>query len=252
MPDAAERVRAMPVYVISLERTAGRFAAFGARNAHLPHVMRARAVDGAGVDRNDLLGRAVIASGLGYSDAALGCALSHACLWQQVARMDAPATIAEDDAIFRHDFAATAGQLLEGLPDDWDFVLWGWNFNSMLGLDLLPGISPAVLIADLPALRQNVERFQASLPPVSLLPLLRAHGLPGYALSPSGAHKLMRLCLPIRPLEVPFPVVDKVARNDGMDMMMSVAYPQMRAFVSIPPLVVSENRAEFSTIQGRG
>ncbi len=244
-------VRPMPVYVISLERSPERLATFLARNAHLENVERARAVDGEMIDRNDLLARGVIAPGLGYSQARLGCAMSHACLWQIVAAGDAPVTIAEDDAIFRHDFAGTASRLLAGLPADWDLVLWGWNFNSVLALDLIPGVSSAVVIGDIAALRQNVARFQASLLPVSLFRLLRAHGMPGYSLSPAGARKLIRLCLPLRPLDVQFPVVGPLTRNDGIDIAMSAALPRMQAFVGLPPLVASENRPETSTIQGK-
>ena len=243
--------REAPVYVISLDRSADRFASFLARNSHVPGIIRARAVDGQGVDRADLLARGILGADANYSNASLGCAISHACIWRIASGSDAPLTVAEDDALFRGDFAAAAEALIAALPSDWDFVLWGWNFNSMLCVDLVAGVTPGILISDQDLLRANVDRFRAARDPASAFRLLRAHGSPAYSVSPRGASKLLRLCLPIRSEDVPFPVVNQLARNDGIDMMMSLAYPQMRAFVSVPPLVASENWLENSTIKGR-
>ena len=222
----------LPVYVISLDRSAERYSSFLARNAHLGEVTRASAVDGKTLDRGDLLARGVLHPDAGYSDAALGCALSHACVWQIAAAADGPSTVAEDDAVFRRDFATAAASVIAGLGPDWDLVLWGWNFNSILCLELLPGTAPCALVGDQVQLRQNIARFQGSILPV--LPI-----------------KLLRNCLPIRPADVFFPVVDRVTANDGIDMMMSLAYPQMQAYVSFPPLVVTEHLRETSTVQGR-
>jgi len=141
--------------------------------------------------------------------------------------------------------------MIAALPRDWDLMLWGWNFNSVLCVDLLPGVTPCVLVCDQIRLRENIERFQGSIVPAAPFRLLRAHGSVAYSISPGGAKKLLRLCLPIRPDDVAFPVVNKLTRNDGIDMMMSLAYPQMQAFVSLPPLVITENRPETSTIQGK-
>jgi GR25 family glycosyltransferase involved in LPS biosynthesis len=241
----------MPVYVISLDRSAERFSLFLERNRHLSDIMRAQAVDGADLDRGDLVARGIVSPDLSYTDAALGCAVSHACVWQIASGMDVSLTIAEDDGVFRHDFAVAARGMVAALPQDWDLVLWGWNFNSLLCVDLLPGVSPCVLVCDQIGLRENVERFQGSIVPATPFRLLRAHGSVAYSISPGGANKLLRLCLPLRPDDVPFPIVNKLTRNDGIDMMMSLAYPQMQAFVSLPPLVATENRPEVSTIKGK-
>lgn len=242
---------AMPIYVISLDRSTERFSSFLARNAHLSGVMRARAVEGDGLDRSDLVARGIVSPDLGYTDAALGCALSHACLWQIAAGMHAPLIVAEDDAVFRHDFAVAAERVIAALPRGWDLVLWGWNFNSLLCLDLLPGVTPGALVCDQALLRENIERFQVSLVPATPFRLLRAHGCIAYSISPGGAKKLLQLCLPLRPVDVQFPFASRPTPNDGIDMMMSLVYPQMQAFVSLPPLAVAENRLETSTIQGK-
>jgi glycosyl transferase, family 25 len=244
-----EAARPMPIYVINLDRSQDRLAAFLARNAHLADVTRARAVDGALLDRADLIARGIMAADVTYSLASLGCAISHACLWQVASGRERPVTLAEDDAIFRLDFEAAAHAVIAALPADWDLILWGWNFNSMLCIDLIPGVSPAVLIGDQNRMRQGIARFQAEAQPAHPFRLLRAHGGVCYSLSPAGAGKLRRLCLPIRQIDVPFPVVNQMTPNTGIDMTMSLAYPLLNAFVSLPPLVLTENRRELSTIQ---
>lgn len=249
--EPGEAVDPMPIYVISLDRSVERFSTFLERNAHLADITRARAVDGACLDRDDLLARGVLSPEVGYTNASLGCAVSHACLWQIASAMDMPMTIAEDDALFRHDFGASAHALIATLPRDWDLVQWGWNFNSLLCVDLLPGIASCVLLCDQDGIRQNMARFQQTELPLAAFRLLRAHGIVCYSVSPAGAKKLLELCLPIRDVDVWFPVANLVTRNDGIDMMMSLAYPEMRAFVSLPPLVVTENRPETSTIRGK-
>lgn len=240
----------LPVYVITLDRTAGRYASFLTRNAHLGEVMRARAVDGETLDRQDLFARGLFDPAAAYSDAALGCALSHACVWQIAAGLAGPSTIAEDDAVFRRDFQVAAAGVIARLPADWDLVLWGWNFNSVLCLDLLPGTAPCALVGDQAQLRRNIADFQERLLPVMPIRLLRAHGSAAYSVSPVGARKLLRACFPIRPGDVFFPVVNRITPNDGIDMLMSLAYPRMQAYVSFPPLAATEHQREISTIQG--
>ncbi len=48
--------------------------------------------------------------------------------------------MAEDDAVFREDFVAAQAEFLDKLLPGWDFVLWGWNFDSMLSVRILPGV----------------------------------------------------------------------------------------------------------------
>jgi GR25 family glycosyltransferase involved in LPS biosynthesis len=52
-------------------------------------------------------------------------------------------TIAEDDAVFRADFEHEANRVIASLSPDWDMILWGWNFDSILGLEFMKNVSPA-------------------------------------------------------------------------------------------------------------
>jgi GR25 family glycosyltransferase involved in LPS biosynthesis len=230
------------IIVINLDRCADRFDAFRTRNAHLGPVRRLAAVDGAKVDRLDLEHRGVIATGLNYTDGALGCALSHLCLWREAAAGNRALTICEDDAVCASDFIEAANGRLAGLADDWDIVLWGWLFNSMLVFQIFPG-QPAFLRhgSETP----SVADFAAA--PLAarsghLFRLNRACGALCYTISPRGAARLLALCTPLRilRLEVPeaaagwWPTI-------GIDILMSAFYPALNAYINIPPLAMSPN-----------
>jgi glycosyl transferase family 25 len=67
-----------------------------------------------------------------------------------------------------------------------------------------------------------------------------------YTVSPSGAKALMDICLPLRDTLIPFVGYGVVIENETIDSMMNQAYPQLKAYVCMPPLAISENRHETS------
>jgi glycosyl transferase, family 25 len=238
----------MRICVINLDRSADRLAEFGRVNAHLHTVERVAAIDGSTIDQQQLINTGTIAADLAYTPGALGCAVSHVMLWKMAAAGDEPITIVEDDAIFNSQFAALAKDMIATLPADWDLVLWGWNFDSILCFDLLPGISPCVARFNQDQLRSATTKFQSRALNPRAYRLLRAFGSVCYSVSPSGASKLMAQSLPIRPMTVAFPTVDPQFPNHGIDIVMNAAYPNLSAFVSFPPLVVTRNDSAASTV----
>jgi glycosyl transferase, family 25 len=239
----------MQTYLINLDRSADRLAEFRRINAHLAAVERVAAVDGASVDRQQLVNAGIIASDLGYAPGALGCALSHVGLWRMAADHAEPITVAEDDAIFHAQFDRLAAGIMAMLPANWDLVLWGWNFDSILCFDFLPGISPCVARFSQDQLRSATAKFQTRTFSPQAYRLLRAFGSVCYSVSAAGASKLLRQSLPIRPMTVAFPTVDAEFPNRGIDIVMNAAYPDVGAFVSFPPLVITRNDNARSTVQ---
>jgi glycosyl transferase, family 25 len=128
-------------------------------------------------------------------------------------------------------------------------VLWGWNFDSILYFDLLPGISSCVSLFDQQAMRSGVESFQVQPILPRLFRLLRAFGIPCYSISPKGAQLLRGHCLPLREMPVFFPGLNREIPNNGIDIMTNDAYPRINAYVSFPPLVITKNEHERTTIQ---
>lgn len=239
----------MNIHVINLDRSPERLREFLRWNGHLPGIQRFPAIDGSTIDRQALIAAGTIAPGLKYTDGAIGCALSHLHFWEAAAASGEAITVCEDDAIFHHGFLEHAPRLLASLPEDWDLVMWGWNFDSILQFDLLPGASQCLGAFDQAKLRGALDHYQRLALTPAPFRLIRAFGTVCYTLSPAGARKLLDRCLPIRPFTIPFPMVSPKFPNNGIDIAMNREYESLNAFVSLPPLVVTANDHGSSTVR---
>ena len=127
--------------------------------------------------------------------------------------------------------------------------MWGWNFDFPATFDLLPGVSFCRSMCDQQTARAGLARFVEQDIDPRLYRLRRAIGTPCYSVSPAGAERLRRHCLPLRPMPIHFPVIRHTMANVGIDIMMTHLYPAIEAYLSFPPLVVTPNDARVSTIQ---
>ena len=241
----------MSIHLINLDRSTERLAEFKAANPHLENVRRFSAIDGYRQDIAALVKSGIFEAGVaeGYTPGALGAALSHLALWEEAIAAGQDVTICEDDAIFNRHFAATAARVIGALPPDWDFILWGWNFDSYLLFDLPGGVSPCLCCFDEEQMRAAVAPFQDQAVTPQAFRLRRALGIPCYSISPKGARALKAACLPLARIKVHFPGLNRHLPNFGIDVMMNNAYPQISAFVSFPPLVITRNEIRKSTVQ---
>ena len=240
----------MDIRVINLDRSADRLLTFETLNSHLNlKFLCFPAVDGTDLERGTLVDRGIITADLGYSDGALGCALSHLALWDLAIAQNQSLTVCEDDAIFNRGFEVAAESLTKALPGDWHMILWGWNFDSVLLFDMIPGVSPCLGVFNQHRMSMGIEAYQSA----RLMPrpfrLVRAFGTVGYTVSPMGARAMKQHCLPLRNLEVFFPGLERVLPNSGLDIMLNDAYPRINAYVSFPPLIITRNFHSNSTVQ---
>jgi len=241
----------MRIHLINLERSTDRLRQFLADNSHLRDVLRFVAVDGNQVTRVGLVEQRIADSELPeYTAGAIGAALSHLSLWEKAAKEDVALTIAEDDAVFNAGFEVEAERVIASLGANWDFVLWGWNFDSYLLFEFLPGASPCLAQFDQPQLRSGLTTFQQLRIAAVPYRLSRAFGIVCYSISPQGARKLLEYCVPLRDMHVWFWGLNESKVNNGIDIMMNASYPQINAYVSFPPLVVTRNDTRSSTVQG--
>jgi GR25 family glycosyltransferase involved in LPS biosynthesis len=204
------------------------------------------------VDGRDLNGAQLEASGLFIPPlpfptmGAYGCALSHLKLWEWAIANDTPVTVAEDDAVFRDDFAQASAAFVSQLRDDWDLVLWGWNFDCVLSVTTLGAVSPALISVDQDSLRANIAAFKAMRRMPDPMGLDVGVGTPAYTISAAGARKFRQQCFPIRNIELRIPLVGQQPIT-GIDMAMCRIYRSTNSFVAFPPLVAVRN--EGSTVQ---
>ena len=129
----------MKKYLINLDRSLDRLQRFYALHSGMDDIIRSTAVDGYDLTRDELINDGVMQPDVSYSMTELGCYLSHTSLWKLCIDIGEPITVIEDDAVLSKDFHRNSAQLLSSLPQNWDFVMWGWNFDAYLTVDLIPG-----------------------------------------------------------------------------------------------------------------
>ena len=246
----------MQVCVINLDRSPERMAAFSQVNAHLGEVVRYSAVDGRALDLAALVAARLVAPDIHktYTQGAVGCAMSHIALWKQAIASGQTLTIAEDDAIFHGQFRRYAAGVIENLPPDWDIILWGWNFDLFLSLDLLPGVTTCLAQFEQAKSRSGIRVFQERELRPQPIKLRWAFGTPCYSITAKGARRIVDKCLPLKPLVIPFLEGLRAEprlpyfRAVGIDVTMSSIYRELNAFACFPPLVITRNDIGSSTI----
>jgi len=237
------------VKVIHLDRSTDRAAEFIARNRTLSYEF-VQAVDGTQLKSERIADPRLFEGDLPFpGPGAYGCALSHLAQWEFAIAHQAAVTIAEDDAIFRHDFEDASAAVMANLPHDWDIILWGWNFDSVLSVRALPGVSPAVMVFSQEMMRGNVDTFQSLSSPSHPYRLDNCFGIPAYSISPAGAARFRAWCFPMKNFKLHVPLLPAPVGNTGVDVAMNRVYAEANAYVAFPPLVITPNEAKTSTVQ---
>jgi GR25 family glycosyltransferase involved in LPS biosynthesis len=244
------------ICVINLDRSPDRLAEFAEFNGHLGRIVRFSAVEGRALNIGALVRAGLVAPDVlsTFSPGAVGCAMSHVGLWKQAIATGAILTIAEDDAIFHRQFLQHAADVMGRLPADWDIILWGWNFDLFLSLEMLPGVSPCLAQFERIRSEAGIRVFQELTLWPQPLKLRWAFGTPCYSITPNGARRIISKCVPLRPSAIHFPEGLRAAphlpyfRTVGIDVTLCSIYPDLNAFVSFPPVVVTKNDIARSTI----
>ncbi|MGR8933327.1 MAG: glycosyltransferase family 25 protein [Gammaproteobacteria bacterium] len=232
----------MKIFYINLDRRSDRNERFMRYNAHIADFVRCSAVEGNNLILPDLVERKLIEPGFdSYGPGALGCMLSHKSLWDEAQRSGKALTIAEDDAVFHKAFVDKSKTLLRSLPKNWDIVLWGWNFDSILHVQMLDGVTESVSQFTPTLPDQALSDFQnkqfAPLP----LKLLGAFGMVCYTISARGAARLNQICFPLRKEIIPIRGLNRNLINFSIDVVLNKWYPQINAYACFPPLVLTPN-----------
>ncbi len=239
----------MQVFYLNLLKRKDRNDEFLRRNSPGADCRRVDAPEGRLPRVEELLAHGIIAEPLeAYSPGVLACAISHKELWEQAVSSGTALTIAEDDAVLNRRFSEKAAKVLAALPADWDLILWGWNFDSILHCDIIPGLKDCVMRFDPSPLREGQDRFQdIDVDPIAMR-LFGAFGIFCYTVSPKGARLLRQYCFPLRNELVPIPGLGGRLMNFSLDVVMNKYYRLMKAYVSLPPLAWSENDKTTSSL----
>ncbi len=232
----------MHVFYINLDKRTDRRDAFLKTNGSIADFERFPAVDGSLLKQDPLIAQGILAEPLqSYTPRALGSAMSHKGLWDRCIDSGVTTTIAEDDAVFNTHFAEKASALLAKLPPDWDIVRWGWNFDSLLDVQLIPGLKSSVMLFNPAPLGERQSEFQQQQYDVVPLRLRNAFGIVCYSVSAKGAERLRQACFPLKKEAVVVPGMRRRINNHCLDVVMNKHYRTLNSFVCVPPLVWAEN-----------
>lgn len=240
----------MKTFVISLRSTPERLDAFRSRNSFRDDIEVFDAIDGKSLDLNPGVANAIFAPGLKYGAGAAGCAMSHRELWMRAARSQEPITVCEDDAVLHREFATQSAQVIDFVGADWDFILWGWNFDAPVVADLVPALGPCGMQFNQQNLRSNWRSYIGAPIRCAALRLRSVFGIPCYSISPNGARKFLSRCFPLREFAWTVPGFGNKVSNYGIDVALCALYQDTASFVCFPPLALSENDHAASTVQG--
>ena len=232
----------MQVYFINMERHTEDREKFLAANADIVDCQRFEAVDGSKLRESDLMTEGIVAEPLKlFTARSYGSALSHRGLWKKCIELNEPITVAEDDAFFNKHFTTKAKELIAKLPEDWDIIRWGYNADSILDVQSIPGVKDCLMQLNPDPLQEKIADFQEAEYDVLPMRLNRAFGIFCYTISPKGAEEFDKACFPLRNVTFYVRGLNRTILNATLDATMSNFYPQLKAYACFPPLVWSEN-----------
>ncbi|MBB2165915.1 hypothetical protein HLH26_15515 [Gluconacetobacter sp. 1b LMG 1731] len=224
----------MKFIVINRQDARGQYTIFRQSNEHLPNIERFEAIIYKEEDRQGLINNGLIHENFHCTPLNLSQILSHTLLWSSAISQQASLLIMEDNALLCQNFPEQCQKILETLNDDWDIVLFGYNFESPCLINALPGVSPCGLSFNHQKMRDAAFTWRNRSVETNAYPLLHAQGIYCYAISPRGAKRLLEACLPLRP----FSHTDQAFSLDGL---MSILYPHIQAFSAFPPIAITGN-----------
>ncbi len=243
----------MIIDYINMDRRKDRDTRFLDINSGIMDFRRFDAVVGDEIDRGECVRSGLIQHDLAhYTPGALGAALSHKMLWDRAVVSSQVMTIAEDDAIFNKNFAKQAEDVLNMLPGDWDIILWGWNFDSILHVELVEGGNQVLMRFGHDLLHQTIEPFRNHVEQSIPLRMRYAFGLVCSSISSKGARILIDSCFPLKNEQIPLPGLRRVLGNFTLDMLMNKYYSKIKAYACYPPLVMTLNDKDESDVHRAG
>jgi GR25 family glycosyltransferase involved in LPS biosynthesis len=239
-------------FVINLERTPERLAAFLEQNADcgIPF-RRFEAADGARLSEDEAVRINLIKRGTNWRTAAsLGVALSHRTLWEATIAEGRPRLIFEDDVFIRSDALAVVADALAGLAA-WDIVLLGYNTDALVEFNIAGPFDMSGLFTAKHPKAAQLRKFVGSRNPAHLFRLRHAFGISAYAISPSGARKLIARCFPMDNRVIEFKAAQNRFAAFSIDGLMNAVYRDIDAYAFVGPLALPLNDWESSTVDVR-
>jgi len=242
----------MENFVINLAREPQKYEHFLKLNAGSKiDFQRYDACDGAAVSEAEAVKMMIVTPGTNFTAGSIGCAISHHRLWQQCIDRGEPILVFEDDAAIRDDFSEQMPKLLSVL-DRWDYVTFGYNTDSILDVEVVNGISSALAFTPNYPSDGALRDFVRSAKPSAAYRLNNCFGTCGYAISPAGAKRLLKLCFPMNNRTITISAIKRSFPAFNFDCILNDVYRRIDAYAAFPPLVLPKNDRKVSTTRTEG
>jgi len=238
----------MKNFVINLDRHPEKYERFLKRNEGCGIAFeRFSAANGLELSDEEVMAMGLVAPGSRFTRGAVGGAASLWRILKWIAEQNEPALVFEDDCAIRHDINAHLATLLPSLGN-WDLLVLGYNTDSILDLELAPGMKSMMMFRPQHPSDESDAAFQSSKSQVAAFRLNCCFGPAGSVMSPAGARRLLELCFPMdnRPVTIQA-LGNRVLQTTGLDGMGNSTYGFMKAFACFAPLVVPRNDNATST-----
>jgi len=245
----------MKYYVISLKRTPERLEQFMSLNQCQDKVEVFEAIDGKKLTWASLEKCGIVRDPLQYySSGGLGSATSQYILWQRANLFNETITIFEDDAILHRDFFEKTEHIIRSTTAQWDFIQWGWNFDACMEFQLPGNLSICNSSYSQDSLRSKTDIFRQQDANPDLYRLHTSFGFMAYTISPAGARRLLKGCFPLVEKSIHIPSYYRNVLTAALDMAAVECHRQKesKSYVCFPPLAISKNEHEISTIVDSG
>ena len=238
--------------VISLKRTPERLRAFYTINKNALvdwDIDVIDGIDGLEQEKINKHSRWVSASAReNWTKGAIGSALSHIKAWRRCIELNQEVVIAEDDAVLASDLKCKLEglKIVQGLAKQTGLVLLGWNTDSLLQAELLPGLEMISLFEPIYPRLEQIKAIINSNRERHLCKLNQCFGLPAYWINPQIAKALLNACMPLQAEK------NKMTRGIPehllltLDGMLTNRYKNMNAKITIPPLALALNDQKTS------
>lgn len=228
-------------FFISSDTATAQTERFERLNAHVPDLVRSVGVNAQTLDVRAMQQMNLISAECLFSHAAFVQALSHVSLWGNVAQHKTAAHIFENNAVLCANFEAESTRILASLPQDWDFVLWGSAPGATLQLDILPDLALFSGAVQPPYSARGAAALSEMAVTSLAFPLMSTLSVCGYAISPTGADKLIKACLPLTSTTIPATTAHENGRAaQTLGELMSLHYSTIKAYACVPPLCMAD------------
>ena len=182
----------IPKYLISLDRQVARNQEFAINNPDLTNLTIFQSYDGQNPDYLDDWARPRVSENLNWLPGAIGCGLAHMKLWEMCIELDTPILILENDAKLVINFDTHLEQIVSRLPEDWDIIFFGSNWDAFTFIDLFKEeFGTAKVEFNQPLLGLFFDSTSFSFSDPVFYKVRVTYGTHCYLLSPKGARDLV-------------------------------------------------------------